>query len=165
MGANIVDHYTFSLQDVVDIVIPTTDNLIDCFSDAKPIGFDSKYDGKHDRLKNFRNYHDFDGYTAYVGQVANECNSLHGAGIYTYACKGTDGIHSYEILTTGTAKFNYKYTKSGFTVSATAFEQSSFTAGVNVVKDSSVQPVAVPMAFIGSIFTKYVVDIFNAPNA
>ena len=48
--------YPFSLQDVVDIVNPTTDDLIDCFSDADQNLFDPEYVGNKDNLANFRNY-------------------------------------------------------------------------------------------------------------
>jgi hypothetical protein len=47
---------TFSLQDVVDVVNPTTDDLSDCFSDAVSGYFDPTYSGSKDRLSNFRNY-------------------------------------------------------------------------------------------------------------
>ena len=47
---------TFSLQDVVDEVNPTTDDLVDCFADAVASSFDSTYSGSKDNLLNFRNY-------------------------------------------------------------------------------------------------------------
>lgn len=47
---------TFSLQDVVDEVNPTTDDLVDCFADAVASKFDPAYEGSKDRLSNFRNY-------------------------------------------------------------------------------------------------------------
>ena len=47
---------TFSLQDVVDSVNPTTDDLQDCFNDADSGQFDPLYEGNKDRLYNFRNY-------------------------------------------------------------------------------------------------------------
>ena len=50
------DNNTFSLQDVVDVVNPTTDDLEDCFNDAIASYFDSNYEGNKDRLSNFRNY-------------------------------------------------------------------------------------------------------------
>ena len=48
--------YPFSLQNVVDLVNPTTDDLIDCFSDADQNLFDPEYVGIKDNLANFRNY-------------------------------------------------------------------------------------------------------------
>jgi len=48
--------YPFSLQNVVDLVNPTTDDLIDCFSDADQNLFDPEYVGNKDNLANFRNY-------------------------------------------------------------------------------------------------------------
>jgi len=50
------DTNTFSLQDVVDEVNPTTDDLQDCFSDANPDYFNPTYEGSKDRLSNFRDY-------------------------------------------------------------------------------------------------------------
>lgn len=47
---------TFSLQDVVDEVNPTTDDLQDCFNDANSDYFDSTYSGSKNSLYNFRNY-------------------------------------------------------------------------------------------------------------
>ena len=50
------DTNSFTLQDVVDEVNPTTDDLVDCFNDADPAKFDATYEGSKDRLSNFRNY-------------------------------------------------------------------------------------------------------------
>ena len=47
---------TFALQDVVDEVNPTTDDLADCFADATSSSFDSNYSGDKNNLLNFRNY-------------------------------------------------------------------------------------------------------------
>lgn len=47
---------TFTLQNVVDSVNPTTDDLVDCFADADSAQFDPAYEGNKDRLYNFRNY-------------------------------------------------------------------------------------------------------------
>lgn len=50
------DTTTFELQDVVDEVNPTTDDLLDCFADAVASKFDSTYEGSKNQLLNFRNY-------------------------------------------------------------------------------------------------------------
>ena len=54
------DTDTFSLQDVVDEINPTTDDLVDCFADANPALFDSNYNNDTyapaNSLKRFRNY-------------------------------------------------------------------------------------------------------------
>ena len=47
---------TFTLQNVVAAVNPTTDDLNDCFNDADSAQFDPAYQGSKDRLYNFRNY-------------------------------------------------------------------------------------------------------------
>ena len=53
------DTTTFTLQNVVDVVNPTTDDLVDCFSDAFTLKFDSNYSGSKNQLLNFRNYDNF----------------------------------------------------------------------------------------------------------
>ena len=51
------DTTTFTLQDVVDEVNPTTDDLVDCFDDAVAGDFDSSYGpGDESNLLQFRNY-------------------------------------------------------------------------------------------------------------
>ena len=50
------DTNTFTLQDVVTEVNPTTDDLVDCFADAVASKFDSNYSGSKNSLLNFRNY-------------------------------------------------------------------------------------------------------------
>ena len=47
---------TFTLQNVVDVVNPTSDDLVDCFADAVASKFDSNYEGSKNQLLNFRNY-------------------------------------------------------------------------------------------------------------
>ena len=47
---------TFSLQNVVDVVNPTTDDLVDCFSDANATYFNATYEGSKNSLLNFRDY-------------------------------------------------------------------------------------------------------------
>jgi len=47
---------TFDLQTVVNVVNPTTDDLVDSFADAVASKFDSTYSGSKNQLLNFRNY-------------------------------------------------------------------------------------------------------------
>jgi len=47
---------TFTLQNVVDEVNPTTDDLAACFTDADECYFDPTYEGSKNNLLNFRNY-------------------------------------------------------------------------------------------------------------
>jgi hypothetical protein len=50
---------TFTLQDVTNEIYGNTNsgkNLVDCFADANPVGFDSSYEGSKNSLLNFRNY-------------------------------------------------------------------------------------------------------------
>ena len=58
---------TFELQDVVDEINPTTDDLVDCFSDATASYFDSSYEGSKNQLLNFRNYGSQNALTQFTG--------------------------------------------------------------------------------------------------
>ena len=58
---------TFELQDVVDEVNPTTDDLVDCFADANASYFDSTYEGSKNQLLNFRNYGSGNALTQFSG--------------------------------------------------------------------------------------------------
>lgn len=62
---SVPDTDTFTLQDVVDEVNPTTNDLVDCFSDAIAGNFDPAYSGSKNSLLNFRNY----GITAYCDYI------------------------------------------------------------------------------------------------
>ena len=64
------DTTTFTLQNVVDVVNPTTDDLVDCFSDAFTLKFDSNYSGSKNQLLNFRNYDNFR--TAFSASTASK---------------------------------------------------------------------------------------------
>jgi len=46
----------WGLDDVITEVVPTTDDLVDCFSDAIAAKFDATYEGSKNQLLNFRNY-------------------------------------------------------------------------------------------------------------
>tara|TARA_R110002049_G_scaffold231127_1_gene403363 strand:- start:6683 stop:7051 length:369 start_codon:yes stop_codon:yes gene_type:complete len=50
---------TFSLQDVVNEVSPTTNDLVSCFADAIASKFDSAYEQSKNQLDDFRNYNGF----------------------------------------------------------------------------------------------------------
>lgn len=50
------DTTTFTLQNVVDEVNPTTDDLVDCFADADLNSFDPAYYDTGNDLLEFRNY-------------------------------------------------------------------------------------------------------------
>jgi hypothetical protein len=60
MAVQVPNTDTFTLQDVVDAVNPTTDDLFDCFADAIFLRFDPNYN--HDlyappnSMLRFRNY-------------------------------------------------------------------------------------------------------------
>lgn len=63
---------TFSLQDVVNEVNPTTNDLVDCFSDATSSDFDPNYSGSKNSLINFRNY---DGVTYFSYNAVTQSTS------------------------------------------------------------------------------------------
>ena len=65
---------TFELQDVVDTVNPTTDDLVDCFADAIASLFDSSYEGSKNQLLNFRNYGNLTSFNGSVG-AKDPCSS------------------------------------------------------------------------------------------
>jgi len=81
------DTTTFTLQNVVDEVNPTTDDLVDCFSDAVSSNFDPAYSGSKDNLLNFRNYNSgqYWLYNSATGTVAaNMCGLPLNVNLYQY---------------------------------------------------------------------------------
>jgi hypothetical protein len=54
--ASVPNTNSFTLQDVVDIVNPSSNDLIQCFQEADLIGFDPFYYSSGDNLLEFRNY-------------------------------------------------------------------------------------------------------------
>tara|TARA_B110000483_G_scaffold163118_1_gene193268 strand:- start:212 stop:649 length:438 start_codon:yes stop_codon:yes gene_type:complete len=74
---------TFELQDVVDEVNPTTDDLVDCFADANASYFDSTYEGSKNQLLNFRNYGSGNALTQFSGSS--------GQNDFKFLCSQTTG--------------------------------------------------------------------------
>ena len=60
---------TFTLQNVVDTVNPTTDDLVDSFADAVASKFDDSYEGSKNQLLNFRNYDGTTSLPSFLGSV------------------------------------------------------------------------------------------------
>lgn len=56
MSDRVPDTDNFSLQDVVDVVEPNPETLVQSFNEAVDEGFDPLHEGSKDRLMNFRNY-------------------------------------------------------------------------------------------------------------
>lgn len=54
--ATVPNTTTFNLENVVDVINPTTDDLIDCFNDANSSLFNPSYSGSKNNLLNFRDY-------------------------------------------------------------------------------------------------------------
>jgi len=69
------DTNTFTLQDVVDEIMPTTDDLVDCFADAISGNFDASYSGSKNNLLNFRNYGDTSVYPVSVSPTGRSDSS------------------------------------------------------------------------------------------
>jgi hypothetical protein len=63
---SVPDTSTFNLQNVVNEVNPTTDDLVDCFSDAIDASYDYNYKGDKTNLLNFRNYNNTTPGWAYI---------------------------------------------------------------------------------------------------
>jgi len=70
------DTTTFTLQNVVDEVNPTTDDLVDCFADANSGDFDGSYSQDKDELDDFRNYDATVTYTSFTIIKAKFSNSV-----------------------------------------------------------------------------------------
>ena len=85
---------TFELQDVVDEVNPTTDDLVDCFNDATASYFDSTYEGSKNQLLNFRNY---------------------GSGNALSSFQGSGGQSDFKFLCSQSINTNYWHNGSGST--------------------------------------------------
>ncbi len=65
---------TFTLQDVVTEVNPTTDDLNDCFSDADASYFNSAYEGSKNQLLNFRDYGSQNALTSFLSNTSSPRN-------------------------------------------------------------------------------------------
>ena len=55
---SVPNNYNFSLQDVVNEISGSQDDLVECFAEASASGFDSSYSGSKNSLRNFRNYNE-----------------------------------------------------------------------------------------------------------
>lgn len=69
------DTTTFTLQDVVDEINPTTNDLVSCFTDANAANFDPTYEGSKNSLLNFRNYQDVIIITSFIVTTTGKDNS------------------------------------------------------------------------------------------
>ncbi len=133
---------TFELQDVVDEINPTTDDLVDCFSDATASYFDSSYEGSKNQLLNFRNYGSQNSLTAFFSgsgqsdakficsQTINTTKYHDGSG--TYPVTG-DTVYDNSSGTTTTGNFNYS---SGASNGGTPAGYYIITGGSGVVSGS-----------------------------
>ncbi|WP_136465533.1 hypothetical protein [Flagellimonas onchidii] len=52
----------FTLQDVIDELPNSQDDLLECFAESNDASFDSAYKGSKNQLLNFRNYDHFRGF-------------------------------------------------------------------------------------------------------
>ena len=86
---------TFMLQDVVNTVNPTTDDLVDCFADAVSSKFDSSYSGSKNNLLNFRNYD--------AGASGNQLSFI------TTSSGGTYGFYLSNATANSTVNATFKY--------------------------------------------------------
>tara|TARA_R110002060_G_C2027463_1_gene93009 strand:+ start:36 stop:467 length:432 start_codon:yes stop_codon:yes gene_type:complete len=111
------DTTTFTLQDVVDVVNPTTDDLEACFDDAVAGDFDSSYGpGDESNLLQFRNY-DSSGPTPFLGSVASTPICSQTVNItYYHNGSGTNPVLGDIVYTDsgGTAPYQYESMKVNF---------------------------------------------------
>jgi hypothetical protein len=56
VGQSVPNTTTFTLQTVCDAINPSTEDLVDCFSDAIPGYFNPAYSGSKNSLLNFQDY-------------------------------------------------------------------------------------------------------------
>jgi hypothetical protein len=56
VGQSVPNTTTFTLQNVCDAINPSTEDLVDCFSDAIPVYFNPAYSGSKNSLLNFKDY-------------------------------------------------------------------------------------------------------------
>jgi len=78
------DTTTFTFQDVIDTVNPTTDDLVDCFADADAGKFDSNYEGSKNQLLNFRNYGAFTAFGSSVTATSSRLVCATSIGVTRY---------------------------------------------------------------------------------
>ena len=111
---------TFELQDVVDEVNPTTDDLVDCFNDATASYFDSTYEGSKNQLLNFRNYGSQNALTQFTGSSGqNDIKFLCSQSIntnYWHNGSGTAPVVGDIVYTnaTGTSTFGQRWMKTNY---------------------------------------------------
>jgi hypothetical protein len=77
MSTQVPNTTTFSLQNVVDVVQPSSNNLLTCINEAHPNGWDTNYSGAKNSLYNFRNYQRVDS----VGLTGMTVSFVNGAPI------------------------------------------------------------------------------------
>lgn len=110
---------TFELQDVVDEINPTTDDLVDCFADANSNYFDSSYEGSKNQLLNFRNYGSQNALTQFSGSSGQNgsksvCNQSM-ATSYWHNGSSTFPQVNDDVYTNsaGTTSFGFTYMRTG----------------------------------------------------
>jgi hypothetical protein len=112
------DTTTFTLQDVVDEVNPTTDDLVDCFDDAVAGDFDSSYGpGDESNLLQFRNY-GAGSLTSFLGSVwttGNLCGQTMNI-TYYHNGSGTNPVVGDIVYTDsgGTSPYQYDGIRGNF---------------------------------------------------
>ena len=135
--------YTFTLDDVVTEVNPTTDDLVDCFSDAIASYFNPAYEGNKDQLLNFRDYGSQNAFTAFLSNTSsprNPCSLTSSNATFYHTGSGTfpavnDTVYS-DLGTTplfagGRRQFNANGSGSGtYTVNSSGVVTSIGTCGV-----------------------------------
>lgn len=122
------DTTTFELQDVIDEISPTTDDLQSCFDDASASEFDPTYEGSKDNLLNFRNYGGrtqfFIGGTGY-GSAAAACGTSYLVKYYhdgaAIAPANGDTVYTAPTGATAFVGGSSHYAISGYTIQVDNF--------------------------------------------
>lgn len=137
------DTNTFSLQDVINEVNPSTNDLVSCFADAYSVGFDPAYEEDKNELNDFRNYvsPDLDLFlylklnnnttdsSVYVRDTYTQAAFTYDDGLYSGAANESVIFSSNDKIITVDATDNYFSFGDGST-------DSDFTIGL-VIKPSS----------------------------
>jgi len=124
------DTTTFTLQDVVTEVNPTTDDLVDCFADATSASFDQAYKGNLDQLLNFRNYgavtaSGFATGTISVAGSAKIVDGTYSATQFSTSGSGSGATFNVTIVSKAVTSFTVTASGTGYAVSDTVTLQVS----------------------------------------
>jgi hypothetical protein len=155
---DVPDTNNFSLQDVVDSVVPSSSDLVDCFNDATGT-FDPAYVGAKDRLSNFRNYKDIPA----CDPSFLFCHDFRlGLGVFTLAVAGAslvaDGLRITEILANQTVIATCN-------VPITIPNNATLTFRYEIAENSNVVDESAAMVLAGKVGANVMIPPSGSPQA